>query len=417
MKHTTPEDEWYKISEVLKKERQMKHIITMLWNQRKKYSGIFTEQAIVTIIMMISIVSVLDAYEKYKTPGIPNVEDIILASFMCERSTTQEEINNTFKSMDAIIDNMRKLPYVKFISRGMNLAPYLRDAESYATQVQGMDSITVDGIKTLPLFKFSDQFGASILNVKMEEGEWFNENNHLPDNSMPIVITRQLADKLRWAKAVGKTITYGSKTLTIVGVAEGIKQEPFLPSPEAIVMPSFSSGGYGNRENLVKVKRGTEKDFVAAYHKEFRRNIANEKVEAVTIQMNGVKEMWESKTIIPIALQGIPTLFLFIFTFIGTFGIYRMNSKKRTTEFALRIALGATKSSLMKLVIGESLIITLMAVIPAIALSFSIYQYDAIHATATSITVLIMMLFAIISACYPAWAASNVNTAKALKYE
>jgi hypothetical protein len=278
-----------------------------------------------------------------------------------------------------------------------------------------MDSVRIDDKRFLAVYKISDEFGASILNVEMEEGVWF-ENRVLPDGTLPVVITRQFADKAGWTTAVGKKIPFGPKFFTVTGVATGLKQEPFVPSPVAIVLPSFSSHGMPF-ENLVKIDPGMEREFTEAFFREFRRLIPYENVEPLLSYMPSLKRMWVSQSILPVVLQGIPTLFLFIFAFIGTFGLYWMISQKRMKEFALRIALGSTKKRLMNIVIGESLLITCVAVLPALLLSFFIYSYTVVHAIAIGATLFIMLLFAVVSAWYPAWTVSRVNPAEALQYE
>jgi hypothetical protein len=395
---------------------KMKHILKILWNQKRNYSWIFIEQVLVTVILMLSAVSVLETYKKYKTPGMLDVEDTFIVACTPGRDTDPKEWSNALKSMNTVLENLKRLPYVKAITVGFNLAPYQRDDESYVYQTGIMDSIRIDDKRFLAIYKFSDEFGASVLNVKMEEGAWYDENRALPDGSLPCVITRQFADKAGWTTAVGKKIPFGPNFFTVTGVATGLKQEPFKPSPVAIVLPSFVRKG-ATFENIVKIRSGMESEFTDAFFKEFRRLISAENIESYLSYMPSLKRMWVSQSILPVVLQGIPTLFLFFFAFIGTFGLYWMISQKRMKEFALRIALGSTKQRLMNIVIGESLLITGVAVLPALTLSFFIYEYTAVHAVAVGTTVLIMLLFAIVSACYPAWTVSRVNPAEALQYE
>jgi hypothetical protein len=393
-------------------------VLKMLWNSRRSYYGIFTEQVLVTVILMLSAVSVLESVKKYRAPGMLDVEHTFVIGYMYTimmGDITAEEMKNTAQGMETLVGNLRKLPYIRAITRGINLTPYMRNDEYYT--LVASDSIRIDDRKFLTILKISDEYGASVLNPDIEEGSWFQENRALPDGSLPVIITRQFADKAGWTTAVGKKIQYRSKSFTVVGVVTGLKQEPFVLSPAAIVVPqfAFSSGDYA--EDLVKIKPGMEREFIEAFHREFTRLVAGEKLEPVINDVQSLKRMYVSGSILPVVLQGIPTLFLFIFAFIGTFGLYWMISQKRMKEFALRIALGSTKKRLMRFVIGESLLITCVALLPALALSFFIYEYDTVHIIAVSATVFIMLLFAIISAWYPAWTVSRVNPAEALQYE
>ncbi|MDR1563098.1 MAG: ABC transporter permease [Dysgonamonadaceae bacterium] len=396
----------------------MKHLLKMVWNQWRSYSGICTEQILVTVVLMLALVSLSETVQKYRTPGMLDVEHTFSIGYMYTNmmgNITSEEKKNTDQSMETLVENLRKLPYVKAISRGRNLAPYLRSDDIYTHM--GSDSIRIDDKQFLAVLKSSDEYGASVLNPEIEEGSWLQENRALPDGSLPVVITRQFADKAGWTTAVGKKIPYRSKNLTVVGVVAGLKQEPFIPSPVAIVAPIFASSGSIYSEALAKIKPGMEREFIDAFHKEFTRLIASEKVEPLIHDVQLLKGMWVSQSILPVTLQSISTLFLFIFAFIGTFGLYWMISQKRIKEFALRIAFGSTKRGLMKIVIGESLLVTCVAVLPALALSFFIYEYDTVHMIAIGATLFIMLLFAVVSAWYPAWVASKINPAEAMKYE
>jgi ABC-type antimicrobial peptide transport system permease subunit len=393
----------------------IKHILKTVWNQRRSYLGIFTEQILVAVILMLSVVSVTETIKKYKTPGLLDVENTFYIGYMFKEGIRRDVMINTQQSMDAVIENLRKLPYVKAITKGYNIAPYMKNDDYY---YYVSDSVNIDDKRFFVVIKIADEFAASVLNPDMEEGVWL-ENHALPDGSAPIVITRQLADKAGWSNSVGKKITTKSGNLcTVVGVVAGLKQEPFIPSPVAIVVPQYrmqNNGSYS--ENMAKIESGMEKEFIASYDKEFKRLISDENVEPLINDMQTLRGLWMSTSILNVVLQTIPTLFLFIFAFIGTFGLYWMISRKRMKEFALRLAIGSAKRQLMFLVIGESLLVTLFAVIPALALSFFIYEYTWMHVTAIGISILIMLLFSTVSAWYPAWKISRVNPAEALQYE
>jgi hypothetical protein len=393
------------------------HILKMLWNQRRSHYGIFTEQLLVTVILMLAIVSLSETVKKYKTPGMPDVENTFSVGYMFGADVPQEVKENTQQSMDVLLENLKKWSCVKAVTRGFMMAPYLRNDHFY-TQMSS-DSIRIDDKQFLAVLKFSDEFGASVLDVEMEEGAWM-ENKALPDGSVPVVITRQFADKAGWLTSTGKQITYMSNVHTVTGVAAGMKQEPFVPSPVAMVLPRYVNPNNAMiSENMVKIKPGSESEFIDAYNKEFERLISNKDymIEPLLSNLQSLKNVWVTFSILGIVLQGIPTIFLFIFAFIGTFGLYWMTSRKRMKEFALRLAIGSAKRQLMFLVIGESLLITAIAIFPALALSFFIYEYTAVHVIAISITVAVMLLFSVISAWYPAWKVSRVNPAEALQYE
>lgn len=388
----------------------------MLWKQRRGHFGIFIEQLLVTMVLMLAAVSVAEMVKKYKTPGMLNIDNTFMFGYMHSGDIQPEEQEKIQQSMDVIVGNLKKRPFVEAIVNSSNLAPYARNDHFY---YQFSDSVYVDDKQFLSVIKVSDEFGATVLNPEMEEGSWL-ENHDLPDGSAPVVITRQFADKAGWTNGAGKKLTVKGRNYTVTGVVAGLKQEPFVPSPVAMVIPQYLSSQYNRgqfSESIARIKAGTDQEFIDAFYNEFQRLISDERVEPLLSDIQSLKGVWMSMSVMEVALQSIPTVFLFFFAFIGTFGLSWMVSRKRLKEFALRIALGSTKKQLMTIVIGESLLITCIAILPALLLSFFIYEYTMVHIVGVGVTVCIMLLFSFVSAWYPAWKVSRVNPAEALQYE
>ncbi|MDR1581874.1 MAG: ABC transporter permease [Prevotellaceae bacterium] len=390
----------------------IKQILKMLWKQRGSHSGIFIEQLLVTVVLMLATVQVAEMVKKYKTPGLLSIDNTFCIGYMTSSGVSSEEQTDLRQKIEVVIGHLRQLPCVEVISNSYNLIPYLRNDVFYS---RISDSVYVDDKQFWTIIKSSDEFGAAVLQPEMEEGTWL-ENRVLPDGSTPVVITRQFADKAGWTTGAGKKITFQGIVLTVVGVAAGLKQEPFFPSPVAMVLP-YRGGSGMYSESIARIKAGKEQEFIDAFYKEFQRLVSDERIEPLLTDMQMCKGIWVSNTILGVTLQSIPTIFLFIFAFIGTFGLHWMISRKRMKEFALRIALGSTHKQLMNIVIGESLLITVIAIIPALLLSFFIYEYTLVHAIAVGATIVIMSLFSFISAWYPAYKVSRVNPAEALQYE
>jgi ABC-type antimicrobial peptide transport system permease subunit len=396
------------------------HLLKLLWNKKRSYYGIFIEQVLVSIILMFCMVSLIDAVKKYHSPGLLDTDNTLLIGYMFQGGDGTPDIyNDAAQSMGVIIDNLRKLPFVEFISNSGNLIPYMRPSDSYSTMMG--DSITIDDKRFKAVIKISDEFGGFAFKADMEEGYWL-ENRPMEDGTIPAVITRQFADKVGWDVSIGKKITTASKTYTVVGVVSGLKEQAFDPSPVAVVIPSYLFGGIGMfgvySESVARIKPGMQSDFYDAFDKEFKRLMSSCKgVESLLYDIQGPKGIFMSGPVLNLIMQGLPTFFLFLFAFIGTFGLYWLYSRKRQQEFALRIALGSTPKQLIYFVLFESLLVTLFAIIPALVLSFFIYEYTWMHVTAIGISILIMLLFSTVSAWYPARKVSRVNPAEALQYE
>ena len=118
-----------------------------------------------------------------------------------------------------------------------------------------------------------------------------------------------------------------------------------------------------------------------------------------------------------VAFLAIPSMFLFLFAFIGTLGLFLLHMKTRTVEFALRMALGARRNRMVGFVVMESITVSIVAMVPGLVLALFIYEFTLTNLIAIMITFLMMLLFSVLSAWYPAYSVSKINPAISLHYE
>ncbi len=110
---------------------------------------------------------------------------------------------------------------------------------------------------------------------------------------------------------------------------------------------------------------------------------------------------------------------------VGIYGVMNFTVAQRTQEFGVRMALGAQRSRVMRLVLREG---TILAVIGALiglggaylvgrAMQSTLYGVEALDVRAFA-AVAFILLFAALLACFlPAWRASRVEPMEALRYE
>lgn len=392
----------------------IKHIFKILWNERKKYSGLLIEQILVFIILLVSVVSIFDAVKKYTEPGLLDTENRVVIGYTLKnngRNLNLKEQQNIAESMDVILDNLRGEPFVEAITESFGFTPYMRMDSDYA---QISDSVKIDGKTVLAVIKTADKETEKVFNPSLEEGSWFTSEK-LEDGTYPAILTRQLVDKLGWEKAVGRKLNM-KHTFTVIGVIAGVKQEVFSVSPPSIIV------GKGVLFNLLhfceccaKIKSGYESEFFNKFSHEFQRLSLNTNAVLMYFDMKDLKKSSMSDVVSDIAMQVIPTLFLLFFTFIGTLGLSLLNSKKRKIEFATRLVVGSTKCNLLFFVFWENLILTIFASLPGIVLALFVYEWTIVHVMAFVITFLIMILFSMFSAWYPAYRVSRLNPVDAMR--
>ena len=126
-----------------------------------------------------------------------------------------------------------------------------------------------------------------------------------------------------------------------------------------------------------------------------------------------------------VALMIIVALMALSMGTVGLYGVIAYSASQRTTEFALRLALGApcreilrlvAKGAMRLLLIGGALGMALALVVSRLlgSILFGVSPYDPITFT----TVLLVLLAAVLVASYvPAWRATKVDPMVALRHE
>ena len=390
------------------------HILKMLWQERKKYAGVLMEQVLLFIILMVSMVALFGAIDKYREPGLLNTDDVVVFGYLLHGggNNNWDDAQEMLQGMNVIIEKLRKEPFVVAITRSNGLAPYLRSDIYY----DGMfaDTVKVDGKAVGVIIKLADEEAKTVFQPELEEGIWVTEKV-LEDGSSPTVVSRQLMDKLGWKEAIGKKLYLRGRTLTVVGRTPGVKQNVFSDTPTTIILRRRENSLSAYEECCAKIKPGYEDEFHASFSKEYKRLGLAEKAVSLCYEMSGLKRESMFDVVSGVAMRAIPTAFLLLFAFIGTFGLFWLNSKKRKVEFALRLVVGATKQRLIGLVVTESLILSVLAALPGMVLFGFVYEWTGVNVAAIGMTLVVMIVFAVFSAWWPAYKVVQVNPVEAMR--
>ena len=384
----------------------IRNILKMIWNNWKAYVGILAEQTVVFVILMLCVVSMVMAIKRYHEPGVLDTKNTVCFGYMISKMDSETEKAGTV--LHSVVGNLEKLPYVEEITWSLGMIPYMRPMALY-------DSVRIDGKAVRVNFKGSDKAAEKVFNPEIVEGGWLT-GDVLEDGSSSCVVTRQLVDNLGWSQAVGRKIIFQDMNFTIVGVVSGVKHDAFEASdPTVVIDMGNKSSNDWFCELCARVTPGREKDFILAYYNEFNRLLPTSGIQAFASEMQQAKKHNMSETTINLYLQAIPTLFLLIFAFIGTFGLFIQHMGVREHEFAVRLSVGSTKRKLLTQVVMESVMVTIVACLPGIGLSFFIYDYTGVEITGIVMTLGVMFFFSVLSAWFPACKVTKINPAIVLK--
>jgi len=250
-------------------------------------------------------------------------------------------------------------------------------------------------------------------------------------NAPVVVIDEPLARRLRPdGKAVGCLISVGhSDAMEVVGVVPGVRNSVFDGEPQPHVYVPFEYDdflvGYIHLR-VASTVPGGEMTLLMAIRKEIRAvdpRIPILLIATLSDRYNSSFPMWLARTAAGLALTfGAMALFL------ATLGIYGAKGymvASRTPEIGIRMALGATRRSILSLVLREGAACTLaglsvgmlLALAAARVMSSALCGVDPIDPASIGVTVILLGTASLLPSYLPARRASRVDPMEALRYE
>jgi len=243
-----------------------------------------------------------------------------------------------------------------------------------------------------------------------------------------VAIVNEKFAKHYWpgADAVGKHIRLDSRVGTlveIVGVAQTIKYQNTFEPTDFVYMPLAqhpiarmtlmlrSSGDPLQLVQSVKdVVRALDPNLPMLHTMSYEDFYLNQAVNGPRIAMKLVGSMGVAGLLLAIA---------------GLYGLVAYNVSRRTREIGIRIALGAARADVLRLVMGKGLALVGIGTLIGLAMGFGVEQLmnsmlfnaGGVDIVAYVIVVPSMLLVTMLAAYVPARRASQIAPTQALRYE
>jgi predicted permease len=266
------------------------------------------------------------------------------------------------------------------------------------------------------------------LGVPLLSGRFFSkaDNRSAPN---VVVINRSMADHY-WPKeeVVGKRITFDDKPkekdwFTVVGVVGDVKDRPNSREAEPALWWSDQQLSFGQMSVVV---RGAANPQVLADGIRSAVRQLDPKLAVGNVQlMDQIVDASVSTPRFTFVLVGLFAGLAILLAAIGTYGVIAYSVSQRTPEFGLRMALGAQRADLLRLVLAQAAKLIFSGTVLGIALAlglgrvlssiiYNVSPADPLTFTAVGLIVVTIAVFA----CYlPARRATKTNPMAALRAE
>ncbi len=265
-----------------------------------------------------------------------------------------------------------------------------------------------------------------VMGIPVLSGRGFNERDS--DTASKVVMINQAAVKKYFpnenpvGQRMGSNLENAGQ-LEIVGILRDVKYNSVRDEAPPTMFVPYMQTRAGNA--VFEVRTRTAPAAVTGAVREAVRQIdQNLPVMDVSTQLEQVELRFQQEKFFAQAytLFGVVALLL---AALGLFGLMSYNVARRTNEIGIRMALGAQRQDVLRLVMRESMILVIIGVGAGLALALFagrfvatlLYDVPPTDALALALAILVMIVVSAVAGYIPARRASRVDPMVALHYE
>jgi hypothetical protein len=241
----------------------------------------------------------------------------------------------------------------------------------------------------------------------------------------PVIIVNETLARRFWPgeTPLGRTIAIAGATREVIGVVRDGKYRSLDEPPE-----NYAFVPYAQRYNpsvvLFARARGDSTAIAAVMRREVAAldpNVALESPEALSSQI--AIYLWPQQA--AAAIIGVFGAVGLLLAIVGVYGIVSYHVGQRTREFGIRLALGAERATLVRLVLGRSVVLIASAVgigatlalgVTSLAQRF-LFGLGAADPMTFSVVPLLLAVVAIAASYLPARRVTKIDPVQALRTE
>lgn len=267
------------------------------------------------------------------------------------------------------------------------------------------------------------------LGIRLLNGRLFNEGDG-PNAPHAALISESVA-RQHWPNQdpLGQTIEFGNmdgdlRLLTVVGVVGEVRKHSLESAPRPSIYVNYRQRLRAASEFDVVLR--TNSDPAATFAAV--RGVLNQLDPTVAPRLSTFTEVFsESLTNrrFNLLLVGVFALAALLLAMAGVYGVLAYSVAQRTREIGVRIALGATPGSILKMVLGQGLVTVAIGIAIGLvgsflltrtmrSLLFEVSPSDPLTVVGVA---LLLLLIAMLASYIPARKATRVDPMVALRYE
>ena len=275
----------------------------------------------------------------------------------------------------------------------------------------------------------------STMQIPVLRGRAFNENDFT--SSAPIAIINETLARDWWPgkNPVGDRVVIGEyqgrqyfpvpqPVVQIVGVVADTKGRLLEAAPPAMVYLPASQGLVPNRSTDWVIRTSAPAGIAAALRKAITDISPDQRIVDLEPMSQVIGTAVAQPSFLALLMGTFGGLALAL-TLVGVYGVLSFQMAQRTHEIGVRIALGATRRDVWRLVIGRAATVAIIGVVIGLLAAFALtrlmvsllYQVQPTDPVIFASVAVLLLVVALLAAYVPARRAMRVDPMVALRYE
>lgn len=423
----------------------IRHILRLIWNQRWQNGWLWAEFLLVSVCLW-ALVDYL--YVMGSTRAAPlgfdiehtyriSMDDLSDSASDYLPKDAREEGDTDGALLLDLLDRMRAYPGVEAVGCSDVGMPYTLGYRSLMWRLDTLDFHCRYMMVSPDYFK--------VFRVKGQEGDYERLATAFREaGETGVIVSSDVgADGEGFRPALGQRVTcpyMEGWEGNLVGICRPVRRseyeraEPvlFRPLTDAKLAAGRYDGSMSSLEVCFRVRPEADgADFAARFREEMAKqarvgNIYLLDVTPISADREGyIRIEGKEDTMRDSVAIG---LFLLANIFLGIIGTFWLRTEHRKGEMGLRMALGSTRRQLNAILVGEGVLLLVLAFIPSAIISFNIAHMGLIETylqpftvarflICEGITFALIILMILCGVWYPARSAARLEPAEALRYE
>lgn len=361
-----------------------------------------------------------------RLPGLRYAECTHVCNFIAIGEIRAGDIGPVFSEA---IDRIEKLPGVVSVGATTALPLSRHDNGRYFTIEGRAGDNPAD--YTLARHRQVSRDYFRTLEIGLKRGRSFDTADFISGNA--VVIINQSFANLFFPNQdpIGKRLKMGEDSdspfpwMTVIGVVNDVKHSALdaRPSPE-LYRPFLNNEDTERHMSIVVRASVKPESLTSAIRKEVLSLDPNQPISDIAT-MDQLRDESTQKRRFSLDILGVFALAALILAAMGIYSVVSYTVSQNTREFGIRIALGAERLDVLKLVLGRGMLLTLIGVTIGLLMSFALTRVIAgqLYGVAptdlvTFISTSVFVSLSSLLACYvPARRATMTDPIAALRYE